>query len=193
MRRLSTWCPAPAGVLIATLALAMPAAAQAPARAGVMGDLLTDISGAEEKMISLAEAIPADKFDWRPGEGVRSTSEVLMHVAADNFFLPTAAGVAAPEDTGIGSGADSYPTVQAFEQRKATKEQAIAEMRRSFEHLKAAMMDSPEASLDQDVDLFGSTMTTRRLWVLTTTHLHEHLGQLIAYARMNGVVPPWSR
>ena len=164
--------------------------AQEAKRSGVMGDLLQDVQVVEEKLVSLAQAIPAERFDWRPGEGVRSVSEVLVHVAADNWFIPILAGVQAPSNTGITS---SYQTVQSYEQRKLAKDAAIAEMQRSFAHLKQAMNGTPDSALEEQVDMFGQQATRRGLWVMATTHLHEHLGQLIAYARTNDVVPPWSR
>jgi uncharacterized damage-inducible protein DinB len=164
--------------------------AQEAKRAGVMGDLLQDVQGVEEKLVSLAQAIPAEKYAWRPGQGVRSVGEVVMHVAADNWFIPVLAGVNAPANTGI---TDSYQTVQSYENRQMAKDAAIAEMRRSFTHLKQAMNGTADSALDEQVDMFGQKASRRGLWVMATTHLHEHLGQLIAYARSNDVVPPWSR
>jgi hypothetical protein len=111
-----------------------------------------------------------------------------MHVAADNYFIPTMVGATAPAETGIKSG--EYPSAVAFEQRKATKEQGIAELQRSFAFLKQALSAVPESKLGETA---GGGMTHRAVWILAATHLHEHLGQFIAYARMNQVVPPWSR
>jgi uncharacterized damage-inducible protein DinB len=179
--------PLPAAPLAAQSA-AQPAPAAAPA---VMEVLLQDIQSVEEKLTALGEAIPEGDYAWRPGEGVRSVGEVLMHVAADNYFLPTIAGTAAPAATGIKSG--DYPSVQAYEARSASKAEALAALRASFAHLEAAMSGSDQAMLDSSLNVFGNTMSGLQLWVLTTTHLHEHLGQMIAYARSNGVVPPWSQ
>jgi uncharacterized damage-inducible protein DinB len=175
---------------VAAHAQSRPASPDA-ARPAVMNALLRDVASVEEKLLGLAEAIPEAKHAWRPAEGVRSTSEVLVHVAADNWFLPTAAGVAAPEETGIRAG--EYPTVQAYEARSMSKSEAVQVVRDSFAHLRAAMEAADDAFLSGTLNLFGSEMTGLDLWVLTTTHLHEHLGQLIAYARSNDVAPPWSR
>ncbi|HSK19508.1 MAG TPA: DinB family protein [Longimicrobiales bacterium] len=178
-------------------AVVMPAIAQAqdPAaaasRPAIINSLLRDVTQVEEKMTALAGAIPEARYAWRPADGVRSTAEVLVHVAADNWFLPTAVGIPAPAETGIKAG--DYPSVQAYEARTMTKAEAMATMRESFAHLRAAMEKADEAFLAQKVELFGSEMSGTDLWVLTTTHLHEHLGQMIAYARSIGVVPPWSR
>lgn len=160
-------------------------------RPAAMNALLRDISSVEEKLLSLGEAIPEANYSWRPADGVRSVSEVMVHIAADNWFLPTVIGVAAPEATGVKP--NDYPSVQAYEARAMSKAEALSAVRESFAHLRAAMERTDEAQLGQALNLFGSDVTGVDLWVMTTTHLHEHLGQLIAYARSNDVVPPWSR
>ncbi|HUF13007.1 MAG TPA: DinB family protein [Longimicrobiales bacterium] len=191
-----------AAILTAALVVAAPTALSAQqdsrplgvaqaASSAIMEALLADVEQVEQKMIALAEAIPQEAYDWRPGAGVRSVGEVMRHVAADNWFLPTFVDVAAPASTGI--TASSYPSVQAYEARELDQAATIAELRVSFEHLKRVMREVDESELAGTVTLFGMEMTGLRLWVLTVTHLHEHLGQSIAYARSNGVVPPWSR
>ena len=172
-------------------AQAQSEAASASAAPAVIEVLMRDIATLEGKLLGLAEAIPEDKYDWRPAEGVRSVREVMMHVAADNYFLPTFAGMAAPAETGIKSG--DYPSVQAYEKRSASKAVALQALRESFAHLRSAMELADEAVLKQSFDVFGTKMSGLDLSVMTTTHLHEHLGQAIAYARSNGVVPPWSQ
>lgn len=173
------------------LGLLVPGAARAQSQAPVVSDLLYDVNTVEEKLLGLAEAMPAESYAWRPGEGVRSTAEVFIHVAADNWLLPAFAGRAAPAETGIRP--DSYETVRAYEGRTMSRDEILAALRASFDHVKTAMAGTSAARLDEQVDVFGNPMTVRRLWVMTTTHLHEHLGQMIAYARSNDVVPPWSR
>ena len=157
----------------------------------VMTDLLRDVSQVEEKLLGLARAMSAEQYSWRPGEGVRSVGEVFQHVAADNYLLPAFVGAAPPAATGIKS--DDYATVQAYETREADRATIIADLEASFAHLKQAMSATPAAKMGDNVSLFGREVTTQQMWVLTTTHLHEHLGQSIAYARTNGVKPPWSR
>jgi uncharacterized damage-inducible protein DinB len=190
------------GLLVFTLCgtvVVVPASARAQSRPAaadaappaVVAALLRDIASVEEKLLALSEAIPEEQFAWRPAEGVRSVSEVVVHVAADNWFLPTAAGVAAPTATGIQSG--DYASVQAYEARAMSKAEAMEVLRDSFAHLRAAMEQADDAFLARTLNLFGSEMSGLDLWVITTTHVHEHLGQMIAYARSNGVAPPWSR
>jgi len=176
-----------AAVFLTTLA-GRAAAQQPPV---FVADLLDDVHQVEDKLVALAQAMPADMYDWRPADGIRSVGEVFKHVASDNYLLTIPLGVAAPEDTGI--RIESYPTTVAFEKRTMTKEQTITELKRSFANLESAMTKMDDARADGSVAVFGMTMTQRRLMVMTTTHLHEHLGQSIAYARSNGVVPPWSR
>jgi uncharacterized damage-inducible protein DinB len=168
-----------------------PRAPAAPAASTLTADLLTDVSQLEQKMLGLARAIPAEKYGWRPAEGVRSVGEVLMHVAADNYLLPSALGFAADPATGI-SGAD-YKTAQAYERRQLDRAATIAELERSFAHLKKSLTATPPARLGERVSMFGQSFTVQQTWILTATHLHEHLGQLIAYGRSNRVAPPWGQ
>jgi uncharacterized damage-inducible protein DinB len=170
------------------LACALPAAAQS---ASVMSDLSSDVAETEKKFIALAKEIPAAKYDWRAAPGIRSIGEVIRHVASDNYLIPAALGHAADPSTGI--KADDYKTAGAFEKKTATKDQTVADLEKSFASLKQNMQATTAASLGNPVKLFGQSFTTQKVWVLGTTHMHEHLGQLIAYARMNGVKPPWSQ
>ena len=175
-------------VLLAALAAtALPAAAQAPS---VTADLLADLAQVETKMLGLARAIPEDKYGWRPGPGVRSVGEVLMHVAADNYLIPAAIGFTPDPATGI-KGSD-YQTAVAFEKKVLNKAATIAELEKAFAFMKKSLGETAAPRLSQQVQMFGQSFTTQRAWVIGTTHVHEHLGQLIAYARTNGVKPPWS-
>ena len=167
----------------------LPAAAQGPN--SVVADLMSDVAEVEQKLVGLARAMSAESYAWRPAAGVRSVGEVFQHVAADNYLLPAFAGTAAPAASGIKP--DDYATVQAYETRSADRAAVIADLEQSFAHLRAAMSATAGRSPADTVTLFGQKRTLQQLWVLTTTHLHEHLGQAIAYARANNVVPPWSR
>ncbi|NJL27076.1 MAG: DinB family protein [Thermoanaerobaculia bacterium] len=167
--------------LLAALALSWgtPAGA-ADAGAGYRASFLADFERSTQKIFDLAEAIPADKFGWRPVEGVRTVSEVLMHVAGANFFIPSGLGTAPPE----GIGRDLEKTV-------TEKSAAIAKLRESIAHVRQAA--EKEQDFDREIELFGRKMTARDAFMILAGHSHEHLGQLIAYARSAGVVPPWSQ
>lgn len=180
------------GSLTAVLVLAGPAVQPASAQSSsLMADLMKDIDGVNQKLIALAKAMPSDKYSWSPGTGVRSVGEVFRHVASDNYLLPAMVGAAPPSTTGIVPA--EYQTVVAYEKRSATREQTIADLESSFSFMKAEMAKTTAANLADEVNMFGQKATRQALWILTATHLHEHLGQAIAYARMNGVVPPWSK
>lgn len=177
--------------LVLAAALMSRPALGAQAREGVMGDLITDITEVQTKIVGLAKAMPDSAYHWRPAAGVRSTSEVLLHVAADNYFMPAAMGIAPPADTGV-NGKD-FKTAIAFEKRPLTRDQVLAELEKSFAFLKTAMAGVAEEKVNAPIEIFGRKSTNRGMWITTATHLHEHLGQLIAYARSNKVTPPWSK
>ena len=184
--------PARLAMLVTFALMALtPLHAQSPAPSGLVGDLLRDIDEVQTKIVGLAKALPETAYAWRPGQGVRSTGEVLMHVAADNYFMPAVMGTAAPAETGIDG--KEYKTTAAFEQKKLTRDQIIAELDKSFAFLKSSLKATNDSKLEAPMEAFGQKMTTRTMWVGTATHLHEHLGQLIAYARSNNVTPPWSK
>jgi uncharacterized damage-inducible protein DinB len=159
--------------------LLVGAAATLPAQGTVQS-----LDDAEQKMVGLAQAVPQEKFTWRPATGVRSISEVFMHVVGANLFIPTFAGV--PRDTSVALSRDS-------ETKVTDKAQVVDLLKKSFAHAKRAVMAVPDAELEAEVKLFGQPSTKRGVLVLVATHAHEHVGQSIAYARMNGVTPPWSQ
>jgi uncharacterized damage-inducible protein DinB len=176
----------PAVAFVALSALPLAAQQTSP----VAADLREDVEQVEKKLIDLARAIPEEKYSWRPGAGVRSVAEVLLHISADNYLMPSAIGF--PADAASGVKGSDYNTALAFEKKTLNKAATIAELERSFAYLKKHLSDTGPAQMAQPVSMFGMSITGQKAWILTTTHLHEHLGQLIAYARSNGVVPPWS-
>lgn len=157
---------------------------QAKSTGGVRGSILFQIDQAREKLIALANAMPPDKYGWRPGEGVRSTGEVFNHVAAANYFLPTFWGAKVP------AGVNPQTLEKEMSGDKA---KTIGMLTASFDHLREAILAVPDADLDRKIKLFGQDATVRDDMMVLATHAHEHLGQAIAYARSNGVVPPWSK
>ena len=170
----------------ALLVVSTPAAAQQ----GVMGELLKDVTEVENKVVSLAKAMPESAWAWKPSAPARSTGEVFLHVAADNYFMPALLGIATPAETGV---TKEYKTAVAFEKKSMGRDAVIAEVQKSFAFLKKSMSETPDAKADAAVEMFGRKSTTRGVWLSATTHLHEHLGQLIAYARATNIVPPWSK
>ena len=174
-------------LMLSLLALSsLPALAHEEAKAAggadVRGEILRQIEDAEKKLTALAEAMPAEKYGWRPAEKIRSVGEVFMHVAGGNYFLPTFWGVKVPEGT----------NPREFEPSGNDKAKVLATMKASFEHVRNAIKSAPEADLSKAIKLFGEDATIRQAMMVAANHNHEHLGQSIAYARMNGVAPPWS-
>lgn len=169
------------GLLVAALPVAAPVAAQ-DRPAGARGEVLGSIADAEQKMIALAEAIPAEKYTWRPAEGVRSVSELFLHMVSANYGIPRVWGAAPPEGF----------TPQGFERSTTDKAAIIEHLRRSFAHCRSAVLAMADADLDKPLRMFGNDTTQRGALILLAGHAREHLGQAIAYARVNGVVPPWT-
>jgi uncharacterized damage-inducible protein DinB len=155
------------------------AAPPAIPKSGVRAELLHDLDDMQKKILSLAMAVPADKYGWRPGRGVRSVSEVYMHIAGGNYTLVSFVGDHPMLDT------------RSFE-RITEKPRIIEELRKSFEYLRDTIINTTDADLDKPIHMFGNDSTERAAFMLALNHLHEHLGQSVAYARMNGIVPPWS-
>ncbi len=175
-------------ILILAAALALPAVAEnheaAAAEmelAGYLADFKGDFDFSNGRLVELAEAIPADKYGWSPAEGVRTVSQVFIHVAGANFFFAGQFGVDMPE----GFGMDA-------EQKITAKDDVIATLKKSQKHIQMAIENAAEKDLNEEVMMFGRDRTWRSVLMIVSGHGHEHLGQAIAYARSNGVVPPWS-
>jgi len=165
--------------------------ADTPSGAGgstVASDLLSDLSTVETKIVDLATAIPENKYNWQP-DSARSVRRVLLHVAADNYLMPAMLGFTPDPATGITT---DYATGVAFEARDLPKDSIVAELRKSFAFVKQSLQGTTATAMTGPVTMFGQPFTGQSAWILAVTHLHEHLGQLIAYARTNGVKPPWS-
>src|ERR1051326_385013 len=134
------------------------------------------------QLISLAEATPEEKFAWRPAPGVRSTSEVYMHIAFANFYLLSVTGPKMPPEM---KSPDLEKTVTA-------KADVIDWLKRSLEAVKTARAALKPADLQRKVKIVGRDANVGGMYLRIIVHANEHMGQLIAYARMNGIVPPWS-
>ena len=159
-----------------------PAAAPAAPTSGFRADFLTQFDDVSKKIVDLAEAVPADKYGWRPAPGVRSISEVYMHIVGGNSYIPSFMGVKPME--GIERGMEKSVTEKA---------RVVDLLKKSMAHARAAVLATPDADLDKKVKIFGGESSERGVIMIIGNHLHEHLGQSIAYARANGIAPPWSK
>lgn len=139
------------------------------------------LTGNQAQVIQLAEAFSAEQYDWRPSEGVNSVGEALLHVAGGNYFLASKLGFPPPED------------VDMMNLGKITgKENIIAALKKSNAFVLDKMTMVETASLNDEVDFGFAKMNKLGGLLAIMEHNGEHKGQLIAYARTNGVVPPWS-
>ncbi len=143
------------------------------------------------QLMQLAEAMPEEVYAWRPTDEVRSTSEVFMHVVGANLLMPAAFGVAPPE--GFDAGDNPFGAARELEANYTSKADVMAKLEESIAYAQQAIANFPEEKLDEEFTMFGPPMRKRDALLVLLSHSHEHLGQLIAYARSNGVKPPWSQ
>lgn len=171
------------GVILSLLSLTMiPAQDKSKALpGGFRGDFLNQMQDTEKKLEDLAQAMPDSTYGWRPMEGVRSVSEVYIHIAGANYLFPRFFGVKPPE--GLDKDAEKNIT---------EKSKVVEYLRTSFDHIRQAVLQTLDDSLNNPTKMFGEETTYRGAIFTAATHMHEHLGQAIAYAQMNRVVPPWT-
>lgn len=137
----------------------------------------SDVGGLSDKFSGLAKVLDG-KYDYKPGQGVRSTGEVLNMIVMENGML---AGLL----TGAAPGARPAPVTDAAKLQEALKN--------TYASLKKAIEGLADSDLNTTVKLFGRDTTKRGAIMGLLNDQHEHLGQLIAYSRVNGIVPPWSK
>lgn len=150
----------------------------------VQNEFIGIIEFNEERVFQLAEAIPAETYDWSPAPGIRNFSQSMMHVATGNYFFAMMWG--SPPPAGI--------DLMTLEKNVTTKEDVIKTLKASYDHLKATagnITDEQLASMVQFPD--GTEYSIKTTMFIVTEHIGEHKGQLVAYARMNGIAPPWSK
>jgi uncharacterized damage-inducible protein DinB len=153
-----------------------------PGITGYRAEVMAEVIVQEDKFLRLAEAIPADKFTWRPSPDVRSFAEVFLHVSAANYNLYKLVGTPPP------AGID----IKGLEKSTSDKTKVIATLKDSYIHAHKAITTLPDADLEKSFDWFGGKNTERGVLLFIVRHGAEHLGQSIAYARFVGVVPPWT-
>ncbi len=148
-------------------------------------DFTGAVEAAEGKLLALEGAMKG-KESWRPMEGVRSVSETYLHVAFGNYLMMKLVGFEPPADVNFSMDIKKWDT-------QTTDLSTIADiLKASFSFLRASAQKVTPAQLDETMNFFGTEMTKRHAMLEAVGHIHEHLGQSIAYARMNNVVPPWT-
>jgi uncharacterized damage-inducible protein DinB len=172
--------------------LSAPAAAQdtagdkassvAAPLAGFRAEFLEEIAYYEQRYTSLAAAMPAEKYSWRPGEGVRSVGEVFTHIIQANYGIARALGTPFP------AGFD----LKALAAISGDRPKVVQALKDSFAHFRGAILAFNDGDADKPQKMFNRQTTLRGALMMIDRHWGEHLGQSIAYARVNGVVPPWT-
>lgn len=178
----------------------------ATANAQQTSDFKTDYSKeydyAAQHLVQLAETMPANKYSWSPGQGVRTVSQVYVHIAVGNFVLLSLTGVKLPADyyPNLKLNDKGEPDMKAIfarsrelEKTLTSKDQVQQMLKTSLDDVRDQLNKLSPADLDKPADFFGEKTTVRYIYIHILAHVNEHFGQSIAYARMNGVVPPWSK
>lgn len=165
----------------------VPLAAQEHGHAaGPPAHFTEDFEAMESKFLDLADAMSAEQYSWRPMEGVRSVSEVFMLIAAENYMIPAFWDAAPPE------GMTVEPALWGQLRQVTDKDEVIEHLKKSYAYYHQAMAHLTQEKLYKTIDFFGQEKTVHDAIFLIAGDAHEHLGQAIAYARMNKVVPPWT-
>ena len=184
VRRAAPLASIVAALAAAPIALSGQAVIDAKSAAHVRDVYVADLDTVHRKIVALANAIPAEKYSWRPGPGVRSIAEVLTHVIGEwYFYTPSSVAVRPP----AGFTRDSMTKVDSLK----TKPEILRELDKSWAHCKSAVSQADPSKLTGTYEPWKQSLAASAF--LMSGDLHEHLGQLIAYARMAGVKPPWSK
>jgi uncharacterized damage-inducible protein DinB len=173
-----------AGVI--QMAAQNPSAAVSPDRTApsydMKGQSLVDLDAVQKKFVDLANVIPANKFTWRPSADSRSFAEVLLHVAGERYGILGLMGAAPPE------GFDG----KTFEKSTTDKAQIVAELNKSWEFAQKTINEMSNADFAKLLPKLGPQANAGDVVYILVADAHEHLGQVVAYARENGIVPPWT-
>jgi len=169
-----------------------------PRTEGFHGEFLWELEIAERQLMAMAEAIPAETYDWRPDRDARSISEVFVHVAAGNFMLLEVVGTPAPADLYAQIPAQGQERFLGLIRRNDELEKSVRAkaavkdlLNRSLQAVTKSFTQADDAELDRRRHFFSEQTTVRRVYLRLLTHAHEHMGQMIAYMRINGMRPPW--
>jgi len=162
------------------------------------GEFLWELDIVTRQSLGLADAFPAEKYDWRPDPKARSVSEVFVHVATGNFMLLDLVGLRVPEDLYgaiTSAGSDRFKALMQHNDELVAQTRdkiaVAALLRRSLDAVNDAITHTSDAELERSLFFFREQTTLRRVYLRLLVHNHEHMGQMIAYLRANGINPPW--
>ncbi|HAK56417.1 MAG: DinB family protein [Vicinamibacterales bacterium] len=178
-------CGIRSGLVLAALGFIATSAGAQSTPPNFLEEFEGQLGASASKLVALAEAMPSETYTWSPGEGVASVARVFMHVASYNYMYPDLnLGIPAP------MGREEYGR---WEADVRDKDQVLEILRASMEHVRGVAGQMTADQLDRTTQLYGRDVGEWAVLFQLIAHMNEHLGQSIAYARMNSVVPPWSR
>ena len=181
------------------LAGQQPAPKPAPTLSGARQEILDNFRSVSNRALTLAKAVSEDQYAWRPMEGVRSMGEVFVHMAGSTLLFCSYAGLKPPPGPAQDLAAVymrrgfELPEIFAVEAKIKSKAKVLEIMEQAFRQPVEVLSNMKDSELDKSVQFFNRTLTLRGVMILMDEHLGEHLGQSIAYARVNHIVPPWSQ
>jgi uncharacterized damage-inducible protein DinB len=146
------------------------------------GQSMFDLDAVNKKFVALAQAIPAEKFTWRPADGTRSIAAVFLHVSGERYGILALMGATPP------AGLD----LKNLETSTTDKTQVIEQLNKSWEFTKSTINNMTNAEFAKPQPKLGPEANSGDVVYILVADAHEHLGQIIAYARFNGIVPPWT-
>jgi uncharacterized damage-inducible protein DinB len=155
-------------------------------KTGFCAEFMGQIQFVQGRLMDLQKAVPQHHYNWRPAEDIRSIGEVYLHTALANYYFIKFAGYELPSDIDIEVGQEKW------QEQTSDKNEINKILERSFAELQTTAQKITEADLEKSVHAFGMDMSLRNLMVSSLNHMHEHLGQSIAYPRSNKITPPWT-
>lgn len=165
------------------IALVVPAAQAQTDLPSMREEILQQFNTSMEKLVALAEAMPANRFNWSPAPGVMTVEKVYAHIARYNYGYPIENLKMAPP---VGLNLDAIEGTTG-------KAAVVALLKASGEYVRENVEGMKDADTGEEALLYGRRVAKGAVLIQLVAHMNEHLGQSIAYARMNGIVPPWSR
>ena len=143
---------------------------------------LLDLQGMNKKCVDLAEALPSDKLTWRPSPDTRSFAEVFLHVAGERYGILSMMGATPPAGF----------KAREFEKSTTEKDRIVEDLNQSWDFANKTINGMSNADFAKPLPKLGPQANDGDVVYILIADAHEHLGQLIAYARQNGIVPPWT-
>jgi uncharacterized damage-inducible protein DinB len=143
---------------------------------------MLDLDLQNKKIISLVEVLPQDKFTWRPSPDARSFAEVILHVSGERYSILALGGAKPPASF----------DAKTYEKSTTDKAKILAELKASGDFTQATIGAMTNAEFAKLLPDLGPQANAGDVVYILVADCHEHMGQLVAYARENGIVPPWT-